>query len=99
MTNQEWERSAEPLRCLIDLFQVICPAKAFKTGSRGWYGNAKTIIGDERVQVSITCTVIGSKPKPETPDGEQVSTSPKKRNKRPAKASEMVQTELVTSQP
>ncbi len=37
-------------------------AKDFKTGSRGFYGNGKTEIGDKRYQVQIQLVEIGSKP-------------------------------------
>ena len=60
-TNERWEREAQALRCMIDLYSIIAGPKLFSTGSRGWYASQKVLIGDERVQVSITATVIGSK--------------------------------------
>lgn len=39
--------------------------KAFKTGSRGYFGTGKVQIGEKRYQVQIQLVEIGSKPKPE----------------------------------
>lgn len=38
-------------------------ARTFSTGSRGYWATGKVNINGERCQVSITATVIGSKPK------------------------------------
>lgn len=45
--------------------EILAPAKAFKTGSRGFYGMGKVQIGDKRYQVQIQMVEIGSKPKNE----------------------------------
>ena len=39
--------------------------KAFKTGSRGFFGVGKIQIGEKRYQVQVQLVEIGSKPKPE----------------------------------
>ena len=39
--------------------------KAFKTGSRGYFGMGKIQIGEKRYQVQVQLVEIGSKPKPE----------------------------------
>jgi hypothetical protein len=39
--------------------------KAFKTGSKGYFGMAKIQIGEKRYQVQVQLVEIGSKPKPE----------------------------------
>jgi len=36
--------------------------KTFKTGSRGYWAGGKVTINGERCQVTVTVTVIGSKP-------------------------------------
>jgi hypothetical protein len=42
---------------------IIAPARTFKTGSRGFYGQAKVMGTDgRRYQVSVTVVEIGSKP-------------------------------------
>jgi hypothetical protein len=38
--------------------------KAFKTGSRGYFGMGKIAIGEKRYQVQIQLVEIGSKPIP-----------------------------------
>lgn len=38
-------------------------ARTFSSGSRGYWAGGKVSINGERCQVSITATVIGSKPK------------------------------------
>lgn len=42
---------------------VTVPPKEFKTGSKGYYGNAKTEIDGKRYTVQIQLVEIGSKPK------------------------------------
>ena len=37
----------------------------FKTGSKGYWGNGKIMIGGKRYQVGANVVEIGSKPKPE----------------------------------
>lgn len=37
--------------------------KAFKTGSRGYFGMGKIQIGEKRYQVQVQLVEIGSKPK------------------------------------
>jgi hypothetical protein len=49
--------------------------KLFSTGSRGWYGSTKSYVDGWKCQVSITCTIIGSKGKK---DGEQLDTPEEK---------------------
>ena len=39
--------------------------KLFKTGSRGFFGMDKILIGEKRYQVQVQLVEIGSKPKPE----------------------------------
>ena len=39
--------------------------KAFKTGSKGYFGMGKIQIGEKRYQVQVQLVEIGSKPKPE----------------------------------
>ena len=39
--------------------------KAFKTGSKGFFGMGKIQIGEKRYQVQVQLVEIGSKPKPE----------------------------------
>lgn len=41
---------------------ISVPPKQFKTGSRGFYGNAKLEIDGKRYQVQIQIVEIGSKP-------------------------------------
>ncbi len=43
---------------------IINP-KIFSTGSRGFYGNGKMLVGDKNYQVNIQLVEIGSKPKEE----------------------------------
>ena len=45
--------------------QVAAPAKVFKTGSRGYYGNSKIEIDGKRYQVQVQIVEIGSKPQAE----------------------------------
>jgi hypothetical protein len=49
------------------LAQIVAPAKQFKTGSRGFYGNSKIEIDGKRYQVQIQIVEIGSKPVEEKP--------------------------------
>jgi hypothetical protein len=50
-----------------ELITVISiPPKEFKTGSKGFYANAKTEIDGKRYQVQIQLVEIGSKTKQET---------------------------------
>ena len=44
---------------------LIAAEKAFKTGSRGFYGMGKIQIDDKRYQVQVQLVEIGSKPKQE----------------------------------
>lgn len=44
---------------------ITAEEKQFKTGSRGYYNNAKLAIGDKRYQVQVQMVEIGSKPKAE----------------------------------
>jgi hypothetical protein len=44
---------------------VIAVEKQFKTGSRGYFGMDKILIGEKRYQVQVQLVEIGSKPKPE----------------------------------
>ena len=46
------------------------PSKTFKTGSRGFYANAKLEIEGKRYQVQIQLVEIGSKNRPEPADSE-----------------------------
>mgnify|MGYP001417831568 CR=1 FL=1 len=39
--------------------------KAFKTGSKGYFGMGKIQIGEKRYQAQVQLVEIGSKPKPE----------------------------------
>jgi hypothetical protein len=39
------------------------PEKAFKTGSKGFFGMGKIQIGEKRYQVQVQLVEIGSKPK------------------------------------
>ncbi len=41
------------------------PAKEFKTGSRGYYANAKLEVDGKRYQVQVQLVEIGSKNAPE----------------------------------
>ena len=47
----------------VDILTAV--EKAFKTGSRGFYGMGKIQIGDKRYQVQVQLVEIGSKPKAE----------------------------------
>jgi hypothetical protein len=38
-------------------------SKEFKTGSKGFYGTDKLVIGEKRYQVQVQLVEIGSKPK------------------------------------
>lgn len=61
--------------------------KRFKSGSVGWYLSDKLDIDGVRVQVSLSVTVIGSKPKDRTEDDAVRELSiPAKASRRPAKA-------------
>ncbi len=44
---------------------LSAPEKAFKTGSRGYFGMGKIQIGEKRYQVQVQIVEIGSKPKVE----------------------------------
>jgi hypothetical protein len=44
---------------------IAAPSKLFKTGSRGFYANAKMEIDGKRYQVQIQLVEIGSKPQEE----------------------------------
>jgi hypothetical protein len=44
---------------------LIAVEKQFKTGSRGYFGMDKILIGEKRYQVQVQLVEIGSKPKPE----------------------------------
>lgn len=35
--------------------------KDFKTGSKGYFGQGKTQVGDERLQIQVQAVLIGSK--------------------------------------
>lgn len=62
--HENWT-SVDPVSVLIDgVYPMVCVPKVFKTGSRGWHASGKVELGDERVQVSICLTVVGSKAKP-----------------------------------
>ena len=37
--------------------------KDFKTGSRGYHGQGKMLVGEKNYQINILCVEIGSKPK------------------------------------
>ena len=44
---------------------IQAPEKAFKTGSRGYFGMGKVEFNGKRYQVQVQLVEIGSKPKPE----------------------------------
>jgi hypothetical protein len=44
---------------------LVALEKQFKTGSRGYFGMDKILIGEKRYQVQVQLVEIGSKPKPE----------------------------------
>ena len=44
---------------------LIAVEKQFKTGSRGYFGMDKILIGEKRYQVQVQLVEIGSKAKPE----------------------------------
>jgi hypothetical protein len=44
---------------------LVAVEKLFKTGSRGFFGMEKILIGEKRYQVQVQLVEIGSKPKPE----------------------------------
>ena len=44
---------------------ILTAEKAFKTGSRGYFGMGKIQIDDKRYQVQVQLVEIGSKPKTE----------------------------------
>ena len=44
---------------------LTLPPKEFKTGSKGFYANAKVEIDGKRYQVQVQLVEIGSKPKTE----------------------------------
>ncbi len=44
---------------------LTVPPKEFKTGSKGYYANAKTEIDGKRYQIQVQIVEIGSKPKNE----------------------------------
>jgi hypothetical protein len=44
---------------------LMAVEKQFKTGSRGYFGMDKILIGEKRYQVQVQLVEIGSKPKPE----------------------------------
>ena len=45
--------------------ELAAPEKVFKTGSRGFFGMGKVVIGEKRYQVQVQMVEIGSKPKAE----------------------------------
>ena len=47
----------------IKLAELAANEKAFKTGSKGFFGMGKVQIGEKRYQVQIQMVEIGSKPK------------------------------------
>jgi hypothetical protein len=44
---------------------VVALEKQFKTGSRGYFGMDKILIGEKRYQLQVQLAEIGSKPQPE----------------------------------
>jgi hypothetical protein len=46
-----------------DKQNFILDKKNFRTGSRGFYGQGKMVVGGKKYQINIQCVEIGSKPK------------------------------------
>jgi len=77
--HEEWLQ-VDAVDCVLDgVHRMPLLPKVFQSGSRGWHTSQKVVLGDERCQVSICITVIGSKPKQVEPvaEGKPV-TSPSK---------------------
>lgn len=56
---------------------IVLVPKEFSSGSLGWHGQAKSFIGDTKVQVNFMVTVIGSKPnQPNTGEVQSGGTKP-----------------------
>jgi len=55
-------RQGRNLSATIDEQTLLLMPKVFQTGSLGWHGQGKLRIDDTYMQVSVICTVIGSKP-------------------------------------
>jgi len=55
-------RQGRNLTATIDEQSLLLMPKIFQTGSLGWHGQGKLRIDDTYMQVSVICTVIGSKP-------------------------------------
>jgi len=65
MERAELERAhiqGRNLSATIDEQTLLLLPKVFKTKSLGWHGQGKLRIDDTYMQVSVICTVIGSKP-------------------------------------
>ena len=45
--------------------ELAASEKVFKTGSRGYFGMGKVVIGEKRYQVQVQMVEIGTKPKAE----------------------------------
>ncbi len=62
MAKREDWITADVLSVLIDgVHHLVARPKLFSTGSRGWHASQKLEVGGERVQVSLSITVVGSK--------------------------------------
>lgn len=68
----QYPMPTESLAMEINGISFIARPKRFSTGSVGWYLSCKEEMEGERVQISMSITVIGSKPKTVQPE-ERVS--------------------------
>jgi hypothetical protein len=61
----QFNEKAEPLKVVINGQEMLAEAKAFSTGSFGWYLNAKTMVTVDgkpvSVQIGMNMTIVGSK--------------------------------------
>jgi hypothetical protein len=73
ITRAEFRESAQPVKVVIDGYEMMAEVKEFSTGSLGWYLNSKMSVdvGGKPVRVQIGMNlIVGSKdlPKDEQSD-------------------------------
>jgi hypothetical protein len=64
--KEDFRSRAKPVEVVIGGSRFMAMPKVFKTGSIGWYLNAKTVLDDadgkpQPVQIGLNLTVVGSK--------------------------------------
>lgn len=75
--NAETAWAPKPMLCEVEGQLVQLLPRTFTSGSRGWHGQMKVTCQGERCQLSVICTIIGSKPTvPEANGTVQKATRP-----------------------